>query len=251
MKKKIFKYQLLSIYALIVVVITTCIFCWFYLPCFFLKDPLKVKWHKRISKFWMGILVPLLGCSIKFNGMGNFDKNKNFIIVANHSSNFDPVVTTPFFPNANISIAKKSLSYIPILGQIFAFGSVLVDRKNKNSKLQSYMYLKEKLSLGLDIVIYPEGTRNKHKKKPLLPFKDGAFKLSIETNTPILPIVIINSDQVFHQNYFFYLKPTKIIVYILPPIFPTDYTLEKLKSIVKENMEQVIIKKVLIEKIKL
>ena len=243
MRKNIFKYQLFSIYGIIIVILTTFIFCWFYLPCFFLKDPIKVRWHKRISKFWMRLLVPLLGCSIKFNGMDYFNKNNNFIIVANHSSNFDPVVTTPFFPNANISIAKKSLSYIPILGQIFAFGSVLVDRKNKNSKLKSYIHLRDKLLLGLDVVIYPEGTRNKNKIKPLLPFKDGAFKLSIETNTPILPIVIINSEQVFHQKYFFYLKPTKIMVYILPPIFPSDYTLEKLKEIVKENMEQEIIKK--------
>ena len=213
------------------------IMIWFYLPCIFLREPYKGRYHKFLSKIWMKVLITIVRCPIKYQGMFNFQQNKNYVIVANHASNFDPIITTPFFPNANKSIAKRSYSLIPVFGWIYAWGSILVDRKNRRSKLNSYFSMKKYLAKGLDIVLYPEGTRNKTTKL-LLPFKDGAFKLSIETKTPIIPIVIFESSKILSPTKIYYLNPTKVYVKILEPISPENHTVESLKNVTFQIMEE-------------
>jgi 1-acyl-sn-glycerol-3-phosphate acyltransferase len=224
-----------SIWALLAFASTMFIYMWFYIICAFLPEPNKTKWHRRISQIWMGTFMFLSGIRFTVKGKEVFEGLENAVVVCNHNSMLDIPVSFPFLPRANKTIAKKSLSYVPIFGWIYSFGTVLVDRKDSKSRQDSFEKMKYVLNHGLDMLIYPEGTRNKT-TEPLKSFYDGAFKLSIETNKPIVPVVLLNTKKMLPAKPVMYFKPGKIEMNILPAIYPEGHSIDSLKNEVYDIM---------------
>jgi 1-acyl-sn-glycerol-3-phosphate acyltransferase len=162
MKQKMNLYigRILALWALLVFASTMFLFIWFYLPCFVLQEPYKTRWHRTISKIWMGLFLTLVGCRFTVKGKHHYNNVGPAIVICNHNSLIDVPVSTPFLPRANKTIAKKSFIYVPLFGWIYQFGSVIVDRKNDQSRRTSFEKMKRVLESGLDMLIYPEGTRN-------------------------------------------------------------------------------------------
>jgi 1-acyl-sn-glycerol-3-phosphate acyltransferase len=225
----------LAIWALLVFISTMFIFFWFYLLCFLLPDPYKTKYHRNVSQIWMSIFLFLIGCSYSVKGKEVFKGIENAVIVCNHNSLIDIPISTPFLPRANKTIAKKSFVYVPIFGWIYQFASVLVDRKDHNSRKESYDKMIWVLNNGLDMLIYPEGTRNKT-NEPLKSFYDGAFKLSIEAQKPIIPVVLLNTKKILPARPILYFTPGKIDMHILPAIYPQGHDKDSLKNAVYDQM---------------
>ncbi len=225
----------LAFWALFVFASTMMIFLWLYLLCFFMPDPLKTRYHRRISQIWMSIFLFLSGCSFKVTGKEVFNGLENAIVVCNHNSLIDIPISTPFLPRANKTIAKKSFVYVPLFGWVYQFATVIVDRKNDHSRRASFEKMKNVLNNGLDMLIYPEGTRNRT-EAPLKSFYDGAFKLSIDTQKPIVPVVLLNTKKVLPAKPIMYLSPGKMSMNILPAIFPQGHSKDSLKKLVFEEM---------------
>lgn len=226
--KEIFA-RIWALWALVLFISTLVIAIWFYIPCFMLKEPAKARWHRLASRGWMWIYLHLIGCPIRIKGKENFVAHTNYIVVCNHNSLMDVPVSTPFMPRANKTIAKKSFTKIPIFGWIYSFGSVLVDRKSDASRRKSYEEMKRMLAIGLDMLIYPEGTRNRT-NNPLKSFYDGAFRLAVDTQKPILPVIIFHTKKVLPANKFFYLFPHTLEMHFLPAVASADISVEDLKE---------------------
>src|SRR6478735_5856404 len=203
-----------ALWALLLFVGTLLIAIVFYSPCFFLNDPAKAKWHRQVSRVWMAVFLTLIGCPLFVRGKEHFIDGTNYIVVCNHNSLMDVPVSTPFMPRANKTIAKKSFTKVPIFGWVYRFGSVLVDRNSDGSRRRSIEEMKHMLAIGLDMVIYPEGTRNRS-NDPLKTFYDGAFRLSVDTGKPILPVILFHTKKVLPANRFFYLSPHMIEMHCL------------------------------------
>ena len=227
--------RILAFWALLVFASTMFLFIWFYLICYVLPEPQKTRWHRQISKLWMGLFLILSGCRFSITGKENFNETTNAVIVCNHNSLIDIPVSFPFLPRANKTIAKKSFSKIPIFGLIYTFGTVLVDRKDEKSRRKSIEDMKEVLATGLDMLIYPEGTRNRT-SEPLKSFHSGAFKLAIDTNKPIIPVVLLNTKKILPAKPAMYFTPGKIQMDILPAIYPEGHTIDSLKNKVYDIM---------------
>ena len=234
-KIKLYKGRILAFWALLVFVSTMFLFIWFYLACFFLQEPYKTRWHRAISRIWMGLFLTLVGCRFSVKGKHHFDNIGPAIVICNHNSLIDVPVSTPFLPRANKTIAKKSFIYVPLFGWIYQFGSVIVDRKNDHSRKTSFDEMKRVLDKGLDMLIYPEGTRNKT-SEPLKSFYDGAFKLAIETQKPIIPVVLLNTKKILPAYPIMCFKPGKIQMDILAPILSEGHTVQSLKQLAFDTM---------------
>ncbi len=180
-----------------------------------IDEPKRTFVFRKVAKVWISIYLFLIGCSLKLKGLQNFKKGENYIVICNHNSFMDVLVTTPFIPGPNKTIAKISLSKIPLFGLIYKRGSVLVDRNDKNSRTNSFVQMKNVLAAGMHMAIYPEGTRNKT-EKPLKEFHSGAFRLAVETQTPIMPAIIFNTKKAMPVNKSFFFWPTKMEVHFLP-----------------------------------
>ena len=180
-------------------------------------EPKRTKIFRIISKVWMKFFFIITGCGLKVKGKNNFKPGEKYIITCNHNSFMDVPVTTPFIPGANKTIAKAEMAKIPLFGLIYKRGSVLVNRKDKNSRRNSFMKMKNVLDLGMHMCIYPEGTRNKT-NLPLTPFHNGAFKLAVETQTSILPALLFNTKKTLPAGKLFYFWPSNMVIHFLPPI---------------------------------
>jgi 1-acyl-sn-glycerol-3-phosphate acyltransferase len=200
----------------------------FYLPCFVIKEPYAGRWHRKVSRPWQVIFLSLIGCPFKVTGSEHFQPGKNYVVTCNHNSLFDILIATPFMPSANKTIAKSSLSYIPVFGWIYAAGSVLVNRKSDKSRRESFYKMKQMLDLGFHMVLYPEGTRNRT-NDPLKSFYDGAFKLAVEAQKPIIPAIIFNTTKVLPVNKKFYLFPHKLEMHLLPSVESFNTSPKELK----------------------
>jgi 1-acyl-sn-glycerol-3-phosphate acyltransferase len=232
--KEIFA-RIWATWALLLFVVTMLIAYIFYIPCHFLKEPQRAKWHRRVSRVWMFIYLGLIGCPLKVKNAQYFNGVENCVVVSNHNSLMDVPVTTPFMPRANKTIAKKSFAVFPIFGWIYSFGSVLVDRKSDASRRKSYEDMKKVLQTGLDMVIYPEGTRNRT-DKPLKEFYDGAFRLAVDTKKPVIPTVVFNTKKVLPVHKTFYMLPHKLEMHFLPPVDSDDLSSKELKEKVFKTM---------------
>jgi 1-acyl-sn-glycerol-3-phosphate acyltransferase len=202
---------------------------------FLIKEPLGTEVFRRSSKIWMQVFLTLTGCRLIIKGKQYFEEGKNYVVVCNHNSLMDVPVTTPFVPGANKTIAKRSMSKIPVFGWVYTRGSVLVDRNNDESRRKSFEDMKQALSQGLHMVIYPEGTRNRT-TDPLKVFFDGAFKLAVDAKKDIIPTLIFNTGKVLPVHKTFFYWPQRLEMHFLPPVETTGFSSKELKTKVFEIM---------------
>jgi 1-acyl-sn-glycerol-3-phosphate acyltransferase len=199
-------------------------------------EPASTAWVIRFSRVWMALYFPLSLIKVNITGKENFQKGENYIVVCNHNSFMDVPLSSPGIPGANKTIAKVEMSRIPLFGIIYKRGAVLINRKDENSRKESYQKMKDVLNMGIHMCIYPEGTRNKT-DQPLKSFHDGAFRLSMETGKKIIPAIIRGTKEMLPTNKTFYFWPGKISMQFLQPIDPIAYKdLDALKEHVHNIM---------------
>ena len=222
-------------WALVLFSVTLIVAFFFYVPCFFLEDPAKAIWHRHVSRVWMFIYLPLIGCPLRVKGKENFIDGTNYIVVCNHNSLMDIPVSTPFMPRPNKTIGKKSFTKTPIFGWIYSFGTVLVDRNSDASRRKSYEDMKKMLKIGLDMVIYPEGTRNRT-NDPLKKFHGGAFRLAVDTGKSIIPALLFHTKKALPADKYFYLQPHVLEMHFLPAVATINLSANDLEEIIFKQM---------------
>lgn len=195
-----------------------------------IKEPKRTYLFIQLARIWMAVWLPAVGIRLIIKGKEKFIKGENYVVVCNHNSYMDAPVTSPGIPGGNKTISKIEMAKIPLFGMIYKRGSVLVDRKSEESRLKSYTYMKRVLDMGLHMCIYAEGTRNKT-NLPLKEFKDGAFRLAIETKKAIIPAVIFNTKKVLPQHKMFYFWPSKIEMHFLDAVETKDLTIQDVKAL--------------------
>lgn len=227
-----------ALWGLMIFIITMLVVVWPILFTFLIPDPKGVELFRRISNVWMRCFLFLIGCSIKIVGKKNFQKGKVYIIVSNHNSLIDIPLTTPFIPGPNKTIAKTTFANIPFFGWIYRRGSVLVNRKNVESRKKSIDTMKNTLASNVNMCIYPEGTRNRS-TEALKPFYDGAFKLAFDTKKDIIPCLLFNTKKVLPVHKFFYVWPHTLEIHFLQEILVNTYnSAELLKQDVYNIMKE-------------
>ncbi|MBO9728235.1 MAG: 1-acyl-sn-glycerol-3-phosphate acyltransferase [Chitinophaga sp.] len=183
----------------------------------FWPDPTKSRGFLAIGRVWMKVYMPLIGCPVKLKGTSYFAPGQTYVIVCNHNSLIDVPVTTAKIPGANKTLAKASMGKIPLFSVLYKIGGILVDRSSEASRKQSVVEMKEALQMGLHILLYPEGTRNRT-NEPLKAFYDGAFALAIDTQLPLIPSLLFHTKKILPVNRKFFAWPHRIEYHFLPPI---------------------------------
>jgi len=179
----------------------------------------------------------------RVHGAEKIDKNKPYIYVPNHGSYLDATAVVIAAPTAFKPLGKIEMSKIPLFGFIYKRVVVMVDRSTKESRSESVEKLKLVLQKGISILIFPEGTMNRT-PHVLKDFYDGAFRIAIETKTPIAPFVVLNARKLMPRNNPLSVHPGVMDIVFADPIDVSEYTpedLESLKLRVYKLMEEMIL----------
>lgn len=170
----------------------------------------------RVHRIWVGTWEILTGLRFQVTGRENLDPGKTYVFVANHTNMLDiPMVGSRIY-HPWVSLIKKELKYIPLVGYIIGLIAIPVDRSNAESRQASLISMVQTLRKGISILIFPEGTRNSS-KHPLKRFFPGAFNVAIKAQVPILPMVITHSRPM-NPPRTLDLYPGKSTLHILPEI---------------------------------
>ena len=151
------------------------------------------------------------------------------VIISNHQSSEDLFFCMRLVRKGTVSLVKWEMIYIPFIGAIFLLaGNIMVKREHRDkAKLALEKSAQKMIQKNLNLVIFPEGTRNWGKP---LPFKLGAFKLAIEAQAPIQPVA-----QAWHAKTLDYsrLKPGTLKISCLEPISTKGLTQNDAEELAK------------------
>lgn len=197
----------------------------------------------RLCSGWAHTWLPLIGIIPKRVYQTPHDKSHPVIFVANHNSFLDAPMIVAAVQQPVRALGKVEMSKIPLFGFLYRNTVVMVDRSSPENRAKSVKTLKRVLEKGISIFIFPEGTFNET-DQPLKEFYDGAFRIAIETQTPIKPIIFPDTLDRLHYRSAFAFSPGKCRSVFLEEVSVeglTNKNMEDLKKRVFEMMEKALI----------
>lgn len=209
---------------------------------FLLLSVSKENWYPQF--FWMARNLwakPILygmGCPPSVIYEQNLKKNKSYMLVANHTSMLDIMLMLYVSKNPFVFVGKKELVKIPIFGFFYKRVCIMVDRDNTQSRTGVYRRAQKRLKQGLSICIFPEGGVP-DEDIIMDSFKDGAFKMAIAHEIPVVPITFYDNKKRFPFT-FFKGGPGKCRARVLE-FFETRILGEEDKYTLREEVRRVIL----------
>lgn len=212
----------------------------------FIDQKKEYKKVSRFAAFWFVLGVKyvnlLAGVRLKVIGKEKLPKNQRFVMVCNHRSNFDPMVTAVALAKYDLAfITKKDNQKIPWGGKLFHGMCYLpIDR---DDLLQSLSQFKRAADLiqtnACSIGVYPEGKRQH--ETMIGEFHEGPFNIAIKANVPIVIMTIKNSELISKR----FPKSTKVILEVVGVIpaeeiqdLPAKQVSEMVHKIMVENLSK-------------
>ena len=203
-------------------------------------------WFPRIESFmgflnqiWCLIFFPAAFLRVQTLGKANIPGNQAVVYVCNHGSFLDIPLLTYILPGFPAFMGKASLGKIPVFGFMFRNLHIVVDRGSTQGRAKALKLSRKKLARGRSIIIFPEGSIH-HKIQPMLAdFKDGAFKLAIQRQVPIVPMTIcfnwfiLPDDGRWLPNFYF----CKTIIH---PAIETKGMDENESGVLKVRVQEII-----------
>jgi len=136
------------------------------------------------------------------------EKNRQYIFVINHISYLDAPIIVKAIRRPIRALGKTEMATVPVFGFIYKYAVVRVDRSSPENRAKSVRNMMSILKKGISIVVFPEGTFNMT-PNPLKDFYDGAFRVAIDTQTPIKPILFLNAYDRMNYRSIFSMNPGK------------------------------------------
>jgi 1-acyl-sn-glycerol-3-phosphate acyltransferase len=148
---------------------------------------------------------------IKMRYLQPHNRNNRYVFVFNHSSFLDVPVMMTAIKQPVRALGIYGPTKIPVFGYYYRKLTVQVDREDAVSRLKSFHKLKHYLQKNISIVVFPEGGFN-YTSEPLDKFYDGAFRIAIDTQTNIKPVIMPdNYDRCYYYGLSLEPGPCRII----------------------------------------
>lgn len=203
-------------------------------------------WHRKLHivslaayKVWGTLLFRIGALPVRIIGRTNLPKGRPYILAPNHVSYLDVPLMVHAIPQLFVFVGKSSLAKIPVFGYIFRRVHIPVNRSNPKSGLGALQKAKQKLESGRSVLLFPEGGFGRVTPPTLAPFKDGAFRLAIETGAPIVPVTMPYNWQILPEKSGLRVLRKQALVVIHPPIETKGLTLADVDAL-KEQTYQII-----------
>jgi len=207
----------------------------FYLMISWLPSRPRLLWIYRYNWLWLTMWCVGTGVRVKVIGKRYLDPKETYVFVANHSNMLDILVAGGRIVHPFRPLIKKELLKVPIMGWVLRAMSLPVDRSSDLSRRESFRTMVETIQSNISMLIFPEGTRNRT-DEPLKSFYNGAFRLAIKTQKPILPVLLQNIRTLQPVDTYL-LRPGTITLKYLQPISTEGLTEADVKKLKQETFD--------------
>lgn len=183
--------------------------------------PWQVRWG-NVVRFFSGIRLDV-------EGLRNLPPPP-YVIVSNHASYIDTFLMYGIIPHFFVFMGMAELRKFPMFGRFFKSGqNIAVNRSSVVESIKAFHLANERIESGYSVAIFPEGGIKPQVPK-LAPFKNGAFKLAINQQVPIVPIVMFDTHILLESNDVLRTvgKPGRAPVKVLTPVSTVDLKQEDL-----------------------
>lgn len=204
------------------------------------------KEYEKNSKFyrflydvtlWLALVITRV--KIHVEGMDKLPKDTRFVLVSNHVSNYDALVTTRVFRKYDMAVISKPSNF-----NTFIFGRVVrrccylpIDRENARNAVKTINKAGEMMKADeVSVLVYPEGTRNKA-AKGLLPFHNSVFKIAHKAGSPIVVMSVRNTERVHKRAPF---RRTHVYLTVLD-VFSAEEVMEMRTADIGEKVQAILL----------
>lgn len=156
----------------------------------------------KMARIWAKCILFGMGFYYKIDKEEELEKDKNYMFIANHTSIVDIMLMLVSVRKPFVFVGKQELVKIPLFGFFYKRTCILVDRANSKSKHAVFERAQKRIDQGLSICIFPEGKVPDDESIVLDEFKNGAFRLAIEHQLTIVPIVFLDNKKCFSYTFF-------------------------------------------------
>jgi 1-acyl-sn-glycerol-3-phosphate acyltransferase len=164
----------------------------------------------------------------KVSGVKITDPRRPYVVLSNHESFVDMLLIS-HLPWEMKWLSKETMFKIPLVGWLMTMaGDVRLIRGNKQSIVSAMHGCNDRLDKHVSVMLFPEGTRTRDGS--LGEFKDGAFRLAIEHQAPILPLVVDGTFEAL-QSGSWRMNVTNAEVRVLEPIFTEGLTKDDIPAL--------------------
>lgn len=201
----------------------------------------KEAWYPlffKLARFWSYFILIGMGFQVKINLQQEPEKKASYMFIANHTSMADIMLMLATSKNPFVFVGKKELAKIPLFGFFYKRTCILVDRSSEKSRKAVFLRAQRRLKQGLSICIFPEGGVP-DESVILDDFKDGAFRLAINHQIPIVPLVFLDNKKRFSFS-FFSGSPGRMRVIGHPFIQTKGLKIEDTKRLNKQSREIIL-----------
>ncbi|MEO8774276.1 MAG: lysophospholipid acyltransferase family protein [Gelidibacter sp.] len=165
---------------------------------------LKEEWYPyffRLARLWAKIILIGMGFRWIIKREQIPEPSKSYMFIANHTSMADIMLMLVSSKNPFVFVGKAELAKFPIFGFFYKRTCILVDRSSEKSRQAVFLRAQKRLKQGLSICIFPEGGVP-DEDVILDEFKDGAFRLAISHQIPIVPMTFADNKKRFSYVFF-------------------------------------------------
>lgn len=204
--------------------------------------PENSRYYRWLLNSATGIMIFVLRIRLKVSGVEKLPEGR-FLLVSNHRSNFDPILTWFVLRKRDIAFVSKRENFdVPIFGRFIRRCCFMaIDRENPRNAIRTIdqaavLIREDKVSVG----IYPEGTRSKD--CVLLPFHPGVFKIAQKANVPVV-VMTVNGTEKIHRNVPFHRTVVNLdILKVIPAEKVSSERTALISEDVRETMAQQLTK---------
>lgn len=185
------------------------------------------------NRWWAHIFFRLTFFPKQLEIHPEIDKKTQYIFCPNHFSYLD-IPTMGLNPVNSIFVGKNDMERIPLFGYMYKKLHITVDRESLKSRYTTLIRSSQAIDEGKNLMIFPEGGIISKEMPKMYRFKDGAFRIAIEKQIPIVPVtipynwIILPDDSLLPK-----LKKLKVVFH--KPINTMGMTLEEIDKLKQQT----------------
>jgi 1-acyl-sn-glycerol-3-phosphate acyltransferase len=192
-----------------------------------------------IGRKWIGWIFRTCGVRVEAEGLANIDRTRSYVFMSNHQSVLDIGALVLTLPVSWRFVAKRELTYIPFFGWALGLSDqIVIDRGNRAKALRSLARAAERIRTGVNVIIFPEGTRSPTGE--IREFKSGGFHLALQAQVPVVPATVSGSRELIPKRSLKVQSGTIKVVYgkPIPTLGMRSEQRDELKARVRDAIER-------------